>query len=205
MKNLFKFVCLLFVTLFSYSYAQSPEDIGNALAQDEEFIELAQRLESYSEINKNIPEINRISNLEEVNEEERLNLMVAMGFESQEEAYDFDLQNFTLIQNFSERFGLRDFSPLDLDQTLTIGFNNVYSETHGNCVKRLKNCKSRARSIHVITAIGCGAAGATIGAGSFWCAGCLGLGVGAACITAAAVHMNSSISDCYLDFDECKD
>ncbi len=207
MKKLFKFVCLLFISTFGLSFAQSSQDLGLELSQDSNFIELAGILENYNNIEKNPSEIKRIFDLKSVlNEDERGELVTAMGFNSVENAYDFDSRNFELVSIVNTNFGLDALSPQDLQETLIIAFGNLYEpEIEGNCKKRYNNCFTKATATYYGALSACVAAGVGIGAASFWCAGCLGAVVGAGCATAAVAYFSASADDCKLDYKECVD
>lgn len=179
------------------------EELSNSLSNDEDFIALADILEEYSQAPKDIEEINRIMALEETNEEDQYSLMQAMGYTTLEEAYNFDFQNFNLVSRLSQSYNLPDLPTEFLNEAFVLAFDNIIAQTTGVCDTRFKNCTVKAKATYVITAVGCTAAGLAVAGGSFWCAGCAGFAVGAACMTAAAAYMSASISDCNLDYREC--
>lgn len=73
-----------------------------------------------------------------------------------------------------------------------------------DCKKPRSSCLTGAMAVYGIEYAGCIAVGVTVAGGSFWCAGCLGVGVGALCLTAATAHLVSMSDTCDFNYEDCE-
>ena len=206
MKNLLKAGLILLMILSTAGLrAQTPETRGAELAGHPEFIALYQRLEQYAGVEKNLAEMNRIAGMETVSEEDRQALLAAMGFDTYEQALQFDRSNLSGLQKAVADLDLGGLSPVDLQHTLETGFAAVMEIEDDICVPQFQRCKTTAWAEYGINILNCTAIGAAFAGGTFWCAGCGGLLVGAACVTVAAVKVNNDIADCRDELVRCQD
>ena len=176
--------------------------LGLAIAQDEDFIKLYKNLEYFSEFKSDRVLKNELLKKEKLDEAEKNILAQAIGFESAEAAFKFETENFTYIKTITKKYDLVVIDQPDLQFVFDTALENT--TTGRTCEEKLSTCKTGSWSLYVVEGAGCVAAGVGIGAGSWWCAGCLGAVVAVSCYSAATLHLDSMLETCADNYDDCK-
>jgi len=179
------------------------EDVINRLKTDHDFVLLSSSLEKFGESAKQPEVINQLLGKENITEAERVQLAHAFGFASVSDAYNFDVKNTQYISNIYERYSLSRFNNDELKLIFEDAFE--YNTTLGRpCADRFKTCKKGAYALYTLEMGGCVGLGVTIGAASFWCAGCLGAAAGSGCAIAATAHGQAMLEECQDKYDDCR-
>lgn len=175
------------------------------LAKDKNFITYVNNISKIP--NKiNTKEILRINKKSINTPQDKENLAIAFGFQNSKEAQSFENENVPLMEKISENYSFKNVKSDVLEELIktTIDLIPEYSNvTTVDCKKRRSSCLTGAMAVYGIEYAGCIAVGVTVAGGSFWCAGCLGVGVGAACLTAATVHLVSMSDTCDFNYEDC--
>lgn len=190
------------MTMFARGSEWTVEQLGDSLSNDEDFLTLAENLENYFTRSRNLEEMERIAALENIGDEDKEKFIHALGFETDEEVYNFNEQNYNRLQNIYRNYSLSDLSFEDQNHVLTIAFEDFLQQTDGkNCERKFKNCKGSAYAAYGQDAIMCGGiAGALAGPS----AGIGGILVGVGCITMAVVKLNRAVDVCIDNLEDCQ-
>jgi hypothetical protein len=207
MKNLV-FGLIATVLLISPSYAQNDLIFkATEISKNEKFIKLIENLNIFTESPKDFKLVNELGLKDKLNLEEQSQLLLGLGFKSQNEAFNFDMENFELIKAIYNDFDLNRLTKVELTYLFELAITNIpnYSLVEKRtCSQILSSCNTGAWGVYILEHAGCASAGIGIGALSFWCAGCVGAGVWSACATGATMHMSSMLATCRDNYDDCR-
>lgn len=205
MKKLFStFAFLLF---FLGNSQVDIKKLSVEVSKNSKFVELSNILEKFSNNIVDAKSANVLFKEENLNENEKLRIANALGFNTLEDILKFEEKNLKLLSEIISEFKLNTLSNNDLNELFISSFNLTASnyQTEGRtCEQKFRSCKIGAWGVYGVVMAGCAAAGVTIGVASFWSAGAIGGIVGAMCATAATASLSSMLDDCQDKFDDCK-
>lgn len=177
-------------------------NISKEISNDSNFIELINALEKYSELPR-VKNVVSFSKEKILTEEEKNTLLKQLSFNSFEEAYSFDMNNYNFLEKIYKKYQLSNYD----SKTLNTIYNNAISlrlpSGGTNCRSKYGSCKLLAHGTYFVAMSGCVASGVGVGTLSFWCAGCVGWGLGVTCVTGATMVYDSMLDSCYYDYQDC--
>lgn len=200
-KLLFGLVATIMLS-FTGNAQTDVNEISKKISIDPDFIELVNVLEKYSET----PTVKNVVNFSKdkaLSENERELLLKQLGFNSVEEAYDFDMNNYSLLEKIYKKHQLSSFDTETLNSIYNNAINMRLPSGGPNCKGRLSNCRLFAHGSYMVAMSGCVATGVGVGTLSFWCAGCVGWALGATCVTGATMGYDAMLDGCAYDYQEC--